>query len=134
MPTPDGRSWMTREAMWDRMLANLLDEFPQLAGQLDTQAKRDRARQIATATIESLSLEFKILRLTEKLKDSIEAGRFGPLFVDAEGNKYTGQITNPNDLPLGVSATQAYEIWRAFKDIYTLSVLELYDEEGNLIG
>lgn len=133
MPTPDGRSWMTLETMWNRVLTNLLDEFPTLANLLDTQAKRDRARTRAKEALENLSLEFKILRLTERLKDKIEAGGFGPLFVDTEGNDYTGQIRDTNDPPFGVEATQAYHIWRAFKDIYTLSLLEQFDEEGNLI-
>jgi hypothetical protein len=77
-------------------------------------------------------IERKLARLTEKLKDAIEAGKFGPLFVDDEGNPIPTEIVNDPEAP-GVNATQAYRIWRAFRNIYSLSVLDQVDEEGELV-
>lgn len=77
-------------------------------------------------------IERKLARLTEKLKDAIEAENFGPLFVDDEGNPIPKETVNDLNAP-GVNATQAYQIWRAFKNIYSLDVLDNVDEEGELL-
>ncbi len=61
------------------------------------------------------TVERKISRLTEKLKDAMELGAFGPLF-DADGTTRT---------PLG-------EAFFAFKDIYAEAFLAQFNEEGDL--
>lgn len=60
--------------------------------------------------------ERKTSRLTEKLKDSIEIGAFGPMF-EADGTTHT----------------QAGEIWKAFDAIYSVAFLAQFDEEGQLL-
>lgn len=77
-------------------------------------------------------IERKLARLTEKLKDAIEAEQFGPLFVDDDGNPIPKETVNDLTAP-GVNATQAYQIWRAFRNIYSLDVLDNVDEEGELL-
>lgn len=124
MPTPDGREWFNSDKIAQRMIDKLGNEVPQ--------GRAAFIRALLTDAFSGLyGIEFKILRLTEKLKDSIEQGAFGPLFVDAGGNPVAPQNYDPD---AGHQTTQAYEIWRAFKDIYTLNVLEQFDEDGNLLS
>ena len=60
--------------------------------------------------------ERKTSRLTEKLKDSLEIGAFGPVF-EADGT----------------TRTKVGEIYEAFDQIYNLAFLAQFDEEGELI-
>lgn len=123
MPTPDGREWLSSKAIADNLMERIKDDVPQ-----------GRIAALKMLLEDGFSgmygIEFKILRLTEKLKDAIEAGNFGPLFVDAEGNPVRPQDYDP---ARGHQHTQAYDIWRAFRDIYTMDVLENVDEDGNLL-
>lgn len=133
MPGPDERKWETRDSLWQRLKQALLAEFPALATLLDTPAKRERARAAVVSAMGPLQYEFKALRLTEKLKDAIEKEAFGPLFLDADGGRVDPAVIQDwRNPPEGVKPTQAYLIWRKFKDIYTIAVLDLYDEEGEL--
>lgn len=75
-------------------------------------------------------IERKLARLTESLKDAIENEAFGPLFVNDDGEPIARDtVTDPE--AVGVNPTQAYRIWRAFKNIYSMEVLDQVDEEGN---
>lgn len=73
----------------------------------------------------------KMSRLCEKLKDQIEAEAFGDLFRDNVGNRVAPADYDP-DNPTHLR-TQAYEILLAFKEIYDLTFLDQFDEEGNFI-
>lgn len=72
------------------------------------------------------AVERKISRLTERLKDAIEAEAFGPLFVDADRNRVDPAAYDPDRH----EETQAFRILDAFRAIYKANVLELFDEEG----
>lgn len=101
MATPDGRAWLTSDAIAEQ-IGNALYQF----GVLSEEDLEDAISVIASAyRATGYGLEFKILRLTEKLKDRITDGEFSTV----------------------------EEITSAFNDIYNLSVLEQFDEEGNLI-
>ena len=62
------------------------------------------------------TLERKISRLTEKLKDAMEAGSFGDLFE-----------------PDGTTRTLVGVVFEAFQDVYNTDFLALFDEEGELL-
>lgn len=102
MPTPDGRSWLTSDAIATRIVNELINA--------DIIAPEDRVDATAIAATAyrntGYGLEFKILRLTEKLRMAIENGQF----------------------------TDVGSIQVAFNDIYRLEVLDQFDEEGNYIG
>lgn len=66
-----------------------------------------------------LHFEFKILRLTEQLKDAARAGAFGPLWIP---NTLDG---NGAKIPTPVG-----EIVLLFNDIYSQEFLDQFDEEG----
>ena len=70
----------------------------------------------------------KMSRLCEKLKLSIEVEAFGPLFVDADGNRIAPADYDPENPDH--TTTQAYQIFLAFKDIYRTEYLDQVDEEG----
>jgi hypothetical protein len=125
MPTPDGRKWLNSDEISGRICDTLEKEHPTLAT-----SRANLIERFKDAFSGMYGIEFKILRLTEKLKDAIEAGQFGPLFTDENGNPVAAQ---QYDASKGHLTTQAYEIWRAFKDIYTMDVLNAVDEDGNLL-
>lgn len=101
MTAPDGRAWLTSAAIADRIIS-ALEAAEIVAPEAGTDA-RAVAEDAYRAT--GYDLEFKILRLTERLRMQIEDGEIAT--VD--------------------------EIRTAFRDIYTLEVLEQFDEEGRLI-
>lgn len=101
--TPDGRQWLTSNNIAERLINAFLLEYPQFESQLDKPIAQDIIRIAYENT--NYTMEFKILRLTEKLKDRILDG----------------------------TITDYEEIKQAFTDIYTTSILALYDDEGNLL-
>jgi hypothetical protein len=117
--------------MADRMRMHL-EDLGDFASLSDARKLKVRDKLKAFYSGQGFVIERKLARLTEKLKDAIEAGKFGPLFVDDEGNPIPTEIVNDPEAP-GVNATQAYRIWRAFRNIYSLSVLDQVDEEGELV-
>jgi hypothetical protein len=134
MPAPDGREWLTSLAVAEQLLDMFVATYPdavtciQAAG-ITLADVKDLLRQAYEDT--GYSLEHKTSRLTEKLKDSIEARNFGPLFVNDDGDEVMPadyEPANPSH-----HTTQAYDIWLAFKDIYTMTTLDCFDEEGNFI-
>lgn len=125
MPTPDGREWFSSEKIAQIQMDRIADRLPPLSAPVLEEIKA----RLQASFSGLYGIEFKIGRLTEKLKDAIEAEAFGPLFVDADGNRVPPSAYNP----AVHSETQAYQIWRAFKDIYTQSILDQYDEDGNLL-
>lgn len=112
MPTPDGREWLTSEALAERFFDALVEYDPRAQVLMDK--KPEIVEAVKQIFADLYGMEFKVARLTEQLKDSILAGDYGPLEVD------------------GVE-TQAGSIYLTFKDIYTESVLACYDENGNYI-
>lgn len=99
--TPDGRSWLTPAAV-----AQQITDALHRAG-IVLQVDLLDAEAVAQSAYEGTgyTVEFKILRLVEKVKDRLLAGELS--FADVR-----------DKLAL----------------IYNLDVLELYDEEGNYIG
>lgn len=122
------RRWPTAEEMRERVRIRCesrgIDHIPQV------QEALDQLHDLFSGG--GFLIERKLARLTERLKDAIEQERFGPLFVDDEGNRLNPATVNDPDAP-GVNATQAYNIWRAFRDIYSMDVLNSVDEEGDLL-
>lgn len=111
MPAPDGRAWFTSKLMADNLMGRIEDQITDLP-----KPWRDEiAARLEAGFASMYGVEFKILRLTEKLRLKIEQEGFGPLY-DADGTK-----------------TQAYHIWKAFRDIYVAETLDQFDEEGELI-
>lgn len=122
---PRGK-WATRRDLATALGKRLLED------ERVPQPLKDRMlehRQVALDVMEDaimgfgLSYEFRILRLTEQLKDAIKSGAFGPLVVP----NTVDQQGQPIFTPVG-------EIAMLFKDIYSPEFLELFDEEGNPIG
>lgn len=70
----------------------------------------------------NFGMELKILRLTEKLKDAVLGGEFGPITVPNTVDVNGQQILTP-----------VGEIGEIFRDIYLMEFLDLHDEEGNLL-
>lgn len=68
------------------------------------------------------SYERKVLRLTEKLRDGIDRGDFGPLVVP--------NTLGADGLPI---LTPAGHIANVFRTIYTPEFLDQFDEEGELL-
>lgn len=108
MPTPDGRSWLTSDEIAFRLGKAMIDDVrvPDhvkdylVANQM---VALDIFKQAFIVT--GYTLEFKIARLCEKLRDAIDAGN----------------ITTFN------------EVRDSIKEIYTLSFLDQFDEEGELL-
>jgi hypothetical protein len=71
----------------------------------------------------SWTYERKVLRLTERLRDMIQRGEFGPLSVP--------NTLDENGMPI---PTPAGGIAMALADIYTPEFLDMFDEEGNLLA
>ena len=113
MPTPDGREWLTSQQLVSNMLDHMKTTHPSTANYIDLH-RAELETDLEPVFADLYSIEFKIARLCEQLKDSVLAGDYGPL----------GDPATP---------TQAGAIYATFKDIYTLSVLECYDENGNFI-
>lgn len=125
MPTPDGREWWTARQIAVRLGQALLDDdrIPQ-----DMKDKVLANQAVALDVLEDAfqsigyHWEHKVLRLTEKLKDSIDNGAFGPLTVPNSVGTDGQKIRTP-----------VGEIALMFRDIYTREFLELFDEEGNML-
>ena len=106
-PTADGREWLTSKKIATRLTDKLSVRFKSntAVSALLVQHHDKIVDAIQTAYEDTgYTTEFKILRLTEQLKDSVMRG----------------------------DITDIVDVKNAFKSIYTKSVLELYDEEGNL--
>lgn len=108
MPTPDGRSWLTSDAIATKLGQAMIDD-PRLPEQLRTFLLDHKAvakSVLKDAFVETeIGLEFKIARLCEKLRDAIDAGNI----------------------------TTFDEVRDSIKDIYTLAFLNQFDEEGELL-
>lgn len=122
------RRWPTAAQMADRLDARM-DSVVGLPPAIRARVKEEIAGYYSGL---GHTIERKLSRLTEKLKDAIEAERFGPLFVDDAGNPIDKTTVTDPTAP-GVNPTQAYQIWRAFRDIYSKDVLDSVDEEGELL-
>lgn len=125
------RRWPTPARMADRLRDHMLAD-PTVAALTNAQKIAVRDRLFEFYRGQGFVIERKLARLTEKLKDAIEQEKFGPLFVDDDGNPIPRQTVTDPDAP-GVNPTSAWRIWRAFRNIYTLSVLDQVDEEGDLL-
>lgn len=117
MPTPDGREWLRPIDIVKLQIEAVESVHPNVPrGDLESLSAA-LAQGIRNA---GLGMEFKVLRLTERLKDALEAGHYGPLTVpntvDREGN--------PIPTPLGLVNAD-------FRRIYSVSFLDEHDEEGN---
>jgi len=113
MPTPDGREWYTSQRLVSDMLDQMRTTHPSTANYIDAH-RAELETDLAPVFGELYGMEFKICRLTEALERSILAGDFGPLGTEA-------------------APTQAGVIYATLKDIFTVSVLACYDENGNYI-
>lgn len=108
MPTPDGRSWLTSDEIATKLGQAMIDD-PRLPDQLRTFLLDNKA--VAKDVLKDsflttgIGLEFKIARLCEKLRDAIDAGNI----------------------------TTFDEVRTSIKDIYTLTFLDQFDEEGELL-
>lgn len=105
--TPDGRQWLTSEAIAQRITSALI--LNGVITEDQTLVVSDIVQQAYANT--GYPLEFKILRLTEKIKDQVDSGAM-----------------------YNASCTSCQEIRQSFSDVYNASVLANYDEEGNYIG
>lgn len=104
--TPTARRWQTREEWAEKIVTRLEASFPGAIQLQRGEIKTDLITWLAGGFV----VERKLSRLTEMLKDSIQAGRFGPI----------------------VPGSQADDILQTFKQIYTREFLDTIDEEGNL--
>lgn len=108
MPTPDGRAWPTTQTLAQDIFAHIEAAFRNDAWWQALSAG-DRNRMLAAIRQGWIStgfgVEFKILRLTERLKDQVRAG----------------------------NVTKLADVKYAFQAIYSMDVLDQHDEEGNLI-
>lgn len=108
------RRWPTAAQMAGKMMVRVKADNPLV---------RDTALGTAVeASIEAWfdagghTIERKLARLTEKLKDQIELGAFGPLMEAS-----------------GVVRTPVGDVFKAFQDIYEINFLALFDEEGDRV-
>ena len=113
MPTPDGREWLTTERIvsdyqWVRFYDEFKDEprFDHTGAANDDSPFKQRwcAAVVRGFKATGYDTEFKVCRLTEKLKDAI--GR--------------------------ADITDIQEVRNTFQTIYTKEILDQYDEEGEL--
>ena len=116
-PTPDGRDWLTPREIIRSQLEAVFRNHPNVS--------RNQMEALRDSLVEGFrdtgyGVEFKILRLTEKIRTAINAGVFGPLTipntVDVEGN--------PIRTPVG-------EIAALFDDVYSEDFLNNVDDNGN---
>lgn len=108
MPTPDGRSWLTSDQIATQLGQAMIND-PRIPEQMRTYllahkaVAKDVLKDAFVAT--EIGLEFKVARLCEKLRDAIDAGNI----------------------------TTFDEVRDSIKEIYTLSFLDQFDEEGELL-
>lgn len=103
---PTTRRWPTRAEWAEKIVVRIEASFPDMIGTKRAQLRADLIQWLGGSFI----IERKIARLTEILKDGIETGKFGAIVPGSQGD----------------------DILQAFKDIYTLEILDAVDEEGNL--
>lgn len=123
--TPDGRSWWTSRRIVARLGAAMLEDerVPQELKDYLLAHKQVALDVMEDAFVElNFGMELKILRLTEKLKDAVLGGEFGPITVPNTVDVNGQQILTP-----------VGEIGEIFRDIYLMEFLDLHDEEGNLL-
>jgi hypothetical protein len=113
MPTPDGREWYTSEQLVSNMLDHMKTTHPSTANYIDLH-REELETDLAPVYADLYGMEFKVCRLVEALKNAIRDEEYGPLGTEG-------------------AYTQAGEIYQTFKAIFTVSVLECYDENGNYI-
>lgn len=113
MPTPDGREWLTSEALADKFFDALVAYDARAEVLMDKKPEIVNAVKAIFADI--YGIEFKIARLCEQLKDAIRSGEYGALY-DGDGN-----------------LTDLGQVRDTFEDIYDSDVLNCYDENGNYI-
>lgn len=101
-PTPEGRDWVTRDELVNRILDALIAYDSRVENVIDRKPELIAALAEALA---DLSFEFKILRLTERIFDNLRAGTYET--VD--------------------------QVREDFAQAYTQSVLDCFDENGNLL-
>jgi hypothetical protein len=123
-------NWQTRDVIWGKIWTALRAEFPFIDSLLDTQEKRQRAKERAVEALGELRYEFTAIRLLEKLKNAIEAEKFGPLFVDSNGDPVG---LADFDEAQGDTRTDVYRVWKMMSDAFKTEVLDLFDEEGNAL-
>ena len=117
MPAPDGREWMTSNAISDRITDLLRERYGTIRG-----LNRGNIHQVVKEAFESTDYtqEFKVLRLIEQVVEAINRGAFGPLTIPNSVNVDGEKILTP-----------VGEVWSLFRDIYTVEFLNQFDEEGN---
>jgi len=108
MPTPDGRSWLTSDEIALRLGQAMIND-PRVPV-----AVQDYLRNNQVVALDILkqsfvttgyTLEFKIARLCEKVRDALDAG----------------------------TITTFEEVRDSIKDIYTITFLDQFDEDGELL-
>lgn len=107
-PTPDGREWLTPTAIADHIaekLGSIPGRGPQALRDLIAEGYRDTGYEY----------ELKIVRLTERLRDALLAGAYGPL----------GTPEEPTEVGL--------VYYEGLKPIFSQAVLDAVDENGNPI-
>jgi hypothetical protein len=116
MPTPDGREWLTPAAIIERQIQQVLKDYPSM---MPSQMEDIRASLEEGFRSTGYQTEFKILRLYERIQESVRRGVFGPLVVpdavDVDGNK----------IP-----TPAGQIGLLMRDATTADFLDMLDEDG----
>lgn len=108
MANPDGRAWLTSDQIATKLGQAMLDDTRLPDGLRTTllnnkAVAKDILKDAFIAT--GYTTEFKIARLCEKLRDAIDAG----------------------------TITTFDEVRDTIKDIYTLSFLNQFTEEGELL-
>lgn len=120
--TPTQRRWPTKREVAEKMRARLVEVVPgNILNRIGDHPQIDAILEDCYEVM-GYDVERKISRLTERLKDAIFAGAFGPLVIPNTVD------VNGNQIPTPVG-----EIAMAFRDIYTEDFLALFDEEGNLL-
>lgn len=117
MPTPDGREWVRPIDIVKLQINAVREAHPNV-----TRAQLENLAEALAQGVRDAGLgrEFKVLRLTERLKDALEAGFYGPRYepntVDVNGDRI---IT-----PIG-------QVYEDFRRIYSMDFLDQHDEDGN---
>lgn len=118
-PTPDGREWLRPRDIIKSQIDEVVADHPNITRN-QMESLRDSLVN-GLRRVQMYEYEFKVLRLTERVVDAIEAGQFGPIYI-------------PNTVVEGQQVpTPVGEIALLFRDIYDQEFLDLFDENGNVL-
>ena len=123
MSLVNGREWFTPTFMAEHIAKNIgtNERLPTAVRERIASNREVFVKAVAEAIFDSdLRYELTLLRLVEKIKDSIGLLAFGALAIPNS----VDQKGQPILTPVG-------EIHSLLRDIYTPEFLDMFDEEGN---